>query len=127
MGRQAASPFLSSLGRDLRRGLLPIWIMEELRDGPTYGYLLLQRLRDHHAMGPAVGPSTLSPMLGRLRASGLVRTFHGTHSQGPIRKYYELTDSGRALLPLALEMVATHGRSVPVAGRRGTTGTPGAV
>ncbi|MCI4360613.1 MAG: PadR family transcriptional regulator, partial [Thermoplasmata archaeon] len=97
--RAAARLFLYRIRRELRRGVLPIWILEELAPGPSYGYELLTRLRTHHGPDVAVGPSSLYPALGRLRAAGLVRTYHGTTSRGPLRKYYELTEQGRAMLP----------------------------
>jgi len=83
----------------LRNGALPIWILTELRDGPSYGYELLQRLESAHGKEAPVGPSALYPALAGLRAGGLVLNFYGSTSRGPIRKYYDLTQEGRALLP----------------------------
>jgi PadR family transcriptional regulator PadR len=102
--RSGTRLFLFALRRDLRRSLLPMWILEELSEGPAYGYSLLLRLKARHGDKVAVGPSTLYPVLARLRAAGLVNVFHGTFSQGPIRKYYELTDDGHAFLPMVREL-----------------------
>jgi DNA-binding PadR family transcriptional regulator len=57
------------------------------------------RLRARLGPGVAVGPSVVYPTLARLRSSGIVRIFHGTVSHGPLRKYYELTPRGWAVLP----------------------------
>ncbi len=97
--RPSARLFLFRLQREVRRGALPLWVMEELDRGPAYGYLLMERLKAQHGPALPVGPSTLYPTLARLRSAGLVRSFHGTTSRGPIRKYYELTEQGRELLP----------------------------
>ncbi len=87
--------FLARMRREVRRGFLPLWIMEELAHGPAYGYELMERIGRQFGSDLRVTPSTLYPTLARLRAAGLVRTFHGTVSAGPLRKYYELTDDGR--------------------------------
>ncbi|HEV8050149.1 MAG TPA: PadR family transcriptional regulator [Thermoplasmata archaeon] len=91
--------FLDGLRRELRHGILPVWVLEALEDGPSYGYALLERLRARHGPELAATPSRLYPALARLRAHGLVRVYHGTESRGPVRKYYELTPRGREMLP----------------------------
>ena len=45
--------------------------------------------------------------LARLKAFGLVRSFHGMESQGPIRKYYALTQKGRDILPAIRDLELT--------------------
>jgi PadR family transcriptional regulator, regulatory protein PadR len=96
--------YLARLRREVRRGFLPFWVLEELASGPEYGYALMERLRKQTGSPQAVSASTLYPTLSRLRAAGLVRVFHGTTSQGPLRKYYELTPEGRTALPAIREL-----------------------
>jgi len=91
--------FLFRLRREVRRGFIPLWVLEQLVDGPTYGYELLERIAREYGDEFRLTPSTLYPTLSRLRSAGLVRTFHGTVSSGPLRKYYELTPEGRENLP----------------------------
>jgi PadR family transcriptional regulator, regulatory protein PadR len=115
--------YLSHLRREVRRGFLPWWVMERLSEGPAYGYQLMERIG--RELGPEfrVTPSTLYPTLSRLRAAGLVRSFYGTVSAGPLRKYYELTDAGRASLPMMRAIWAETARvkaplpAVPSGGR----------
>jgi PadR family transcriptional regulator PadR len=115
MGDPAPEGFLSALRRELRHGVLPVWVLECLEDGPSYGYELLERLRARHGDDAAASPSRLYPALARLRAHGLVRAYHGKESLGPVRKYYELTPAGRAILPeiraLALTLRTLSGPS----------------
>ncbi|MCI4369779.1 MAG: PadR family transcriptional regulator [Thermoplasmata archaeon] len=99
MAPSPPAAFLIGLRRELRHGVLPVWVLESLADGPSYGYALLERLRARHGVEVAATPSRLYPALARLRAHGLVRVYHGTESRGPIRKYYELTPRGREILP----------------------------
>ncbi|MCI4373778.1 MAG: PadR family transcriptional regulator [Thermoplasmata archaeon] len=76
--------FLLRLRREVRRGFIPLWVMEQLVDHPTYGYELLERIAREYGSEFRVTPSTLYPTLSRL---------------GPLRKYYELTPEGRGSLP----------------------------
>jgi len=73
--------------------------MEQLSNGPAYGYELMDRVEREFAGNLRVTASTLYPTLSRLRSAGLVRSFYGKVSAGPLRKYYELTPPGRASLP----------------------------
>jgi PadR family transcriptional regulator PadR len=95
----AGRGFLSHLRREVRRGFIPLWVLEQLVDGPAYGYELMERIARDYGEELRVTASTLYPTLSRLRAAGLVRSFHGTVSAGPLRKYYELTAEGREHLP----------------------------
>lgn len=97
--------------------------MEELSKGPAYGYELLERVGRELGPEAKVTPSTLYPTLARLRAAGLVRTFHGTVSAGPLRKYYELTSLGRENLEemqsIWAEMARWRPDPRPLGGRPG--------
>jgi PadR family transcriptional regulator PadR len=64
-----------------------------LARGDTYGYELTQNLRE----SLQVSESTLYPVLRRLQSSELLRTYDVPH-QGRNRRYYAITDSGRAQL-----------------------------
>jgi PadR family transcriptional regulator, regulatory protein PadR len=107
MAPTAPASFLTGLRRELRHGILPVWVLESLEDGPSYGYALLERLRARHGAEVAATPSRLYPALARLRAHGLVRVYRGTESRGPVRKYYELTPRGRELLPEVRALATT--------------------
>lgn len=67
-----------------------------LRDRESYGYQLAQAL-DRHGIGPIQG-GTLYPVLLRLQRTGLVTADWRAGENGPARKYYRLTDAGRAAL-----------------------------
>jgi PadR family transcriptional regulator, regulatory protein PadR len=111
-----AHPFLAGLRRDLGRGLLPVWLLEELSEGETYDYVLLRRLSGRGGPGLPVTPSTLYPTLARMKSMGLIESFLGSESEGPVRKYYRLTPQGRDMLErarLATELLRSGGpRSV---------------
>lgn len=90
--------FLKGVARELRRGVVSIRIMEALAHGPTYGYELMEMLNQSVGGDAGVSPSVVYPTLARLSRHHLVRTYYGRQSLGPVRKYYELTPSGRVTL-----------------------------
>jgi PadR family transcriptional regulator, regulatory protein PadR len=103
----SADSFLKRLARELKHGILPLWTLEELSaHGETYGYALMERLRERGGPEFRVAPSNLYSTLGRLKRLGLVESFHGKESRGPIRKYYRLTEEGRSTLGRAVELAA---------------------
>lgn len=78
------------------RGVLEPCVLRVLVDGPTYGYAIAERLADL-GLGRLKG-GTLYPLLGRMETAGHVTVEWRAGDGGPGRKYYELTDSGRAAL-----------------------------
>lgn len=77
----------------LRKGILELAVMAALHDGSHYGYSLVRRLT---ASGTVeIKEGTVYPILARLSREGLVSSHWVESSQGPPRKYYELTESGR--------------------------------
>ena len=80
----------------LRKGVLELCILNVIGQGRIYGYDIVRRLRDIDAL--VVREGTIYPILSRLKRDGLVRTSIEESSEGPARKYYELTRRGDDLL-----------------------------
>lgn len=78
------------------RGVLELCVLRILADGPTYGYEISSRLATG-GLGKVKG-GTLYPLLKRFEASGRVDIEWRPGEGGPGRKYYVLTDQGRAAL-----------------------------
>lgn len=83
---------LQGLIVDLRRGTLVLAVLSSIKQ-PKYGYLLLQ---DMEKQGIRVEANTLYPLLRRLESQGLLQSQWDTAESRP-RKYYTLSDRGRAL------------------------------
>lgn len=87
-------------GRDrritqLRKGILELAVMGVLYHERHYGYSLIRVLSES---GPvSLKEGTIYPILARLDRDGLVRSEWVESDQGPPRKYYALTSSGRQL------------------------------
>ncbi len=77
----------------LRKGILELAIMAALYHQTHYGYSLVRSLS---AVGTVeLKEGTIYPILSRLSREGLVHSEWSESSQGPPRKYYSLTASGR--------------------------------
>jgi len=98
----------SDEGRDrrvtqLRKGILELAVMGVLYDERHYGYSLVRVLSESGSISLKEG--TIYPILARLDRDGLVRSEWVESDQGPPRKYYGLTSSGRQLFDaLSLEL-----------------------
>jgi PadR family transcriptional regulator, regulatory protein PadR len=87
-------PTTQRIRRDFLQGMLKIFILHQASQGPVLGNKLHKALL---ALDYPLSPGTLYPMLHSLEKSGLlhsrIRVF-----KGRLRKYYDLTESGRLCL-----------------------------
>jgi PadR family transcriptional regulator, regulatory protein PadR len=98
MGDPQTDPF-DNWTVQVRKGILDLCILNALEDRERYGYELVKTLAALPGFGITEG--TLYPLLSRLRALGLVKTRMEESSDGPARKYYALSPTGRtAVAPM---------------------------
>ncbi len=119
--------FDQRLDRELLRGVLPLCVLAVVAThGPTYGYAITRSLADA-GLGTVKG-GTLYPLLQRLEDDGLVATSWHQGERGPSRRYYAVTDQGRAALADATSRwdAVTTAASTLVAGPSGTPSPDGA-
>ncbi len=90
------SRFFDNWSTQLRKGMLEFCILNAIRGRSLYGYDIVRILRDFE--GLIVSEGTIYPILSRMKREEFVRTTIKESSEGPPRKYYELTDKGRAML-----------------------------
>jgi PadR family transcriptional regulator PadR len=76
----------------LKKGALDLCVLALLSRGDNYAYEIASRLSE--AIG--MGEGTIYPLMRRMQADGLVETYLVESSAGPSRKYYRLTNAGRA-------------------------------
>jgi len=79
----------------LRKGILELAVMGVLYHERHYGYSLVRALTESGSISLKEG--TIYPILARLDRDGLVRSEWVESDQGPPRKYYALTSSGRQM------------------------------
>jgi len=80
----------------LLRGVLDVCLLALMDEQPLYGYEMTRRLAERGLT--IVGEGSIYPALGRLEAAKLVETFRQPSSEGPARRYYRPTASGREVL-----------------------------
>jgi len=87
-----------SIARELRRGSLELIVLHLLASGEAYGYEIVSKLVARTDGALEVTDGTLYPVLYRLERAGFVSVRWETPERGVPRKYYCLTDAGRAEL-----------------------------
>jgi PadR family transcriptional regulator len=80
----------------LRKGLLDFAILSALSGRRLYGYELVRTLGEIDSL--VVSEGTIYPILSRLKREEYVDSTIEESSEGPARKYYQLTPRGRAQL-----------------------------
>lgn len=80
----------------LRRGTIEFCVLALLRDRERYGFELVRTLSSVDGMVTSEG--TIYPLLTRLRREDLVTTSWRESDSGPPRRYYRLTEAGKAAL-----------------------------
>ncbi len=85
-----------NLVAQMRRGVLPYFVLAMVRDKERYGFELVQSLAGIDGM--VTGEGTIYPLLARLRRQGLVETTWRESVAGPPRRYYRIAPAGREAL-----------------------------
>jgi PadR family transcriptional regulator PadR len=86
-----------AITRDLLRGSLELMVLSDLNSGSRYGYQILQSLRQRSGGRVDLKAGTLYPILHKLERDHCVESWWD-ESTGRDRKFYALTDKGRAHL-----------------------------
>jgi PadR family transcriptional regulator PadR len=84
--------------RELKRGSLELIVLHLLGPAEAYGYEIAAKLAAQTNGALEVTDGTLYPVLYRLERAGFVAIRWETPERGVPRKYYRLTDAGRAEL-----------------------------
>ena len=85
------------LNPELVRSSLDLMVLSVLADGPKYGYLIQQQVREASGGVSDAKAGTLYPLLHRLEADGLISS-RWDQPTGRRRKWYQLTAAGRRRL-----------------------------
>ena len=86
--------------RELNAGLVGLVLLAVLdqADEDLYGYQIAKRLQALADGSPPVKQGALYPVLRQLSANGLLASRIVPSYAGPPRRYYRITDAGRATL-----------------------------
>jgi PadR family transcriptional regulator, regulatory protein PadR len=86
---------LENTKAQMRKGVLEYCILLVLNGEPLYASNIIDALKEAKMI---VVEGTLYPLLTRLKNAGLLGYRWEESTQGPPRKYYELTDKGKKFL-----------------------------
>ena len=90
-------PADDAFAADLLRGHTDTIVLEVLRRGDRYGFEIYKAIRDATGGDHEIKEATLYATYRRLEKDGLVESYWGDETQGGRRKYYRITDAGRAV------------------------------
>lgn len=79
----------------MRKGILEYCILLVISNNSSYASDIINKLKEARVI---IVEGTLYPLLTRQKNAGLLSYRWEESSQGPPRKYYELTDAGRKYL-----------------------------
>jgi len=74
-----------------KKGVIELCILAILSKRDMYGYELSEYISNQID----ISDGTVYPILRKLKADGLVKTYLSEDSGGPPRKYYSLTETGK--------------------------------
>ena len=94
-------------------------VLAILADGESYGYAILKRIRELSGGELEWSDGMVYPLLHRLGRLGYVTTEWRTPPEGRRRRYYALTDDGRAALEDHRRQWKTVTRALDGVWRRG--------
>ena len=77
-----------------KKGVLNLCVLVLLDKQDRYGYELVQKISDQIS----ISEGSVYPLLRRLTKEGYFTTYLQESTEGPPRKYYQLTDTGRTYL-----------------------------
>ncbi|MBQ8496116.1 MAG: PadR family transcriptional regulator [Clostridia bacterium] len=77
----------------LKRGLLDVCVLSAIKDEDSYGYQIIKDMKPY----VDISESTLYPILRRLETAEYL-TVRSVEHNGRLRKYYRITEAGRARL-----------------------------
>ncbi|MEU2199096.1 PadR family transcriptional regulator [Isoptericola sp. NPDC019482] len=97
MQRAESSTADDAFSADLLRGHTDTIVLATLRRGDRYGFEIYKTIRDATGGAHEIKEATLYATYRRLTKDGLVEAYWGDESQGGRRKYYRITDAGRAV------------------------------
>jgi DNA-binding PadR family transcriptional regulator len=82
---------------DMLRGHTDTIVLGQLRSGDRYGFEIYKAIRQATGGQYEIKEQTLYASYRRLERDGLAESYWGDETQGGRRKYYRITDAGRAV------------------------------
>jgi PadR family transcriptional regulator, regulatory protein PadR len=97
MSKDDTAPQSEAFASDLLRGHTDTIVLGTLLGTERYGFEIYKTIRDATGGDYEIKEATLYATFRRLMKDGLVDAYWGDETQGGRRKYYRITDAGRAV------------------------------
>jgi len=88
--------FFKNWTTQIRKGLLALSILNDIRNRRLYGYEIERKFRKSY--GLLISDGTIYRILKTLKNQRLVKSIETKSTDGPRRKYYQLTKNGMETL-----------------------------
>lgn len=82
---------------DILRGYTDTIILAQLAKEDSYGYVISKNVQEISRGELQLKEATLYTTFRRLESAGVIESYWGNENTGARRRYYHLTDAGRAL------------------------------
>jgi PadR family transcriptional regulator PadR len=89
---------------ELKRGSIQLCLLSLLSQGSKYGLQIINELRDMTGGFFDLKEGTLYPALRRLEERGYLKSEWVERESGIPRRYYQITEKGRAVLSESIEV-----------------------
>lgn len=91
---------LRKFQKELNAGIVALVLLATLAGArePQYGYQIAKQLEVDDEDNNVMKPGTLYPVLRSLSSAGLLDSYVEPSASGPPRRYYTITETGRAVL-----------------------------
>jgi DNA-binding PadR family transcriptional regulator len=97
---EAKDEFRKKFNKELKTGLLGMVLLDVISRStdPLYGYRIIKEIGQLSKGGFTLPEGTVYPILNSLESRGLLESRWGKGREGPRRKYYSITPTGRSFL-----------------------------
>lgn len=82
------------MNAQFKKGVLELLVLLIINQNDEYGYSLIKKISNQMS----ISEGTLYPILKRLVQDQYVSTYQKPSAEGPIRKYYHITEEGKEKL-----------------------------
>ncbi len=97
---------------DMRTGSTAVMVLRLLAEKPMYGYQIVKELQNRSEGYFSLEQGTLYPALHRMEKDGLVESRWEVVEDGPSRKYYHITNTGKKELEKSAQQWSDFSRNL---------------
>ncbi|MEI4801371.1 MULTISPECIES: PadR family transcriptional regulator [unclassified Bacillus (in: firmicutes)] len=86
------------MDKEILKGSIDILLLSIIQQHDTYGYEIIQKLKENSKDAYNMSQGTLYPALKRLEQKELITSYWGESETGMKRKFYRITANGEKIL-----------------------------